>query len=143
MGENVIIFGADMSSSVHVDNKGKDILILGEGLTQGLDDTTLTVEANIPLNLYNQIEDLYLVYTIMEATLSYLLMLQKMYQFKANDSEIKKYTLCLGNVSKDFTINNMKKTGLKRSVKFFSLDYRSINTNGVLDIRKYLMKELL
>ena len=144
MGENVIIFGADMSSSVHVDNKGKDILILGEGLTQGLDDTTLTVEANIPLNLYNQIEDLYLVYVIMEAKLSYLLMLQKIYQFKVNDSEIKKYTLCLGNFSKDFTINNMKKkTGLKRSVNFFSVDYRSINTNGVLDIRKYLMKELL
>ena len=38
MGKNVIIFGADMSSSVHVDNKGKDNLILGEGLTQGLDD---------------------------------------------------------------------------------------------------------
>ena len=133
-----------MSSSVHVDNKGKDILILGEGLTQGLDDTTLTVEANIPLNLYNQIEDLYLVYVIMEAKLSYLLMLQKIYQFKVNDSEIKKYTLCLGNVSKDFTISNMKKkTGLKRSVNFFSVDYRSINTNGVLDIRKYLMKELL
>ena len=133
-----------MSSSVHVDNKGKDILILGEGLTQGLDDTTLTVEANIPLNLYNQIEDLYLVYVIMEATLSYLLMLQKIYQFKVNDSEIKKYTLCLGNVSKDFAISNMKKkTGLKRSVNFFSVDYRSINTSGVLDIRKYLMKELL
>ena len=32
-----------MSSSVHVDNKKKDILILGEGLTQGLDDTALTV----------------------------------------------------------------------------------------------------
>ena len=126
MGENVIIFGADMSSSVHVDNKGKDILILGEGLTQGLDDTTLTVEANIPLNLYNQIEDLYLVYVIMEAKLSYLLMLQKIYQFKVNDSEIKKYTLCLGNVSKDFTINNMKKkkkkkTGLKGTVNFFLL----------------------
>ena len=30
-GKNVIIFGADMSSSVHVDNKGKDILILGKG----------------------------------------------------------------------------------------------------------------
>ena len=43
--KNVIIFGADMSSYVHVDNKGKDILILGEGPTQGLDDTTLTVEA--------------------------------------------------------------------------------------------------
>ena len=34
-----------MSSSVHVDNKGKDILILGEKPTQGLDDTTLTAEA--------------------------------------------------------------------------------------------------
>ena len=34
-----------MSSSVHDDNKGKDILILGEGPTQRLDDTTLTAEA--------------------------------------------------------------------------------------------------
>ena len=40
MGENVIIFGADMSLSVHVDNKGKDILFLGELPTQGLDDAT-------------------------------------------------------------------------------------------------------
>ena len=33
----------------------------------------------------------------------------KIYQFKAKDSEIKDYAPCLGNVSKDFTINNMKK----------------------------------
>ena len=45
MGKNIIIFGADMSSYVHVDNKKKNILILGEGLTQGVDDTTLTAEA--------------------------------------------------------------------------------------------------
>ena len=37
----------------------------------------------------------------------------KIYQFKAKNSEIKDYTLCLGNISKDFTIHNMKKTGLK------------------------------
>ena len=42
--QNVIIFGADMSSSVHVDNKKKDILILGEGPTQLLDDTKRTAE---------------------------------------------------------------------------------------------------
>ena len=42
--QNVIIFGADMSSSVHIDNKTKDILVLGEGPTQGLDGTTLTTE---------------------------------------------------------------------------------------------------
>ena len=39
VGKNVIIFGADMSSSMHVDNKEKDVLILGIGLIQGLDDT--------------------------------------------------------------------------------------------------------
>ena len=44
-GKNFIIFGADRSSSAHVNNKGKDILIIGEGQTQGLDDTTLTAEA--------------------------------------------------------------------------------------------------
>ena len=39
-----------MSSSVHVNNKGKDILILGEGPPRGLDDTTLTAEAKYPIN---------------------------------------------------------------------------------------------
>ena len=33
----------------------------------------------------------------------------KIYQFKVKDSEIKDYTLCVGNISKDFTVNNMKK----------------------------------
>ena len=43
VGKNVIIFGVDMRSSVHIDNqKKKDILILGKGPTQGLDDTVLT-----------------------------------------------------------------------------------------------------
>ena len=45
MGKNIIIFGVDMSSSVHIDNKKKDILTLGFGPKQGLDDTTLTAEA--------------------------------------------------------------------------------------------------
>ena len=50
MGKNAIVFGADMSSSVDIDNKNKDILILGEGPTQGLKDTTLTVEAKYPIS---------------------------------------------------------------------------------------------
>ena len=44
MRKCVIIFGADMSSSVDIDNKNKDILIVGEGPTQGLDDITSTAE---------------------------------------------------------------------------------------------------
>ena len=43
--KNVIIFGVDISSSVHANNKNKVILILGKGKTQGLDNTTLTAEA--------------------------------------------------------------------------------------------------
>ena len=39
-----------MSSCAHIDNRKKDILILGEGPTQGLDDTTLTAEAKYPIN---------------------------------------------------------------------------------------------
>ena len=49
-GQNVIIFGAGMSSSVHVDNKEKDILILGSGPTQGLGEHSLTAEKMYSIN---------------------------------------------------------------------------------------------
>ena len=75
--KNVIIFGADMSSLVHIVNKNKEILILDAGSTQGLDDTTLEQKLNILLVLPNQEKDLYQVYIIMQATVPYLLMLQK------------------------------------------------------------------
>ena len=55
MGKNVIIFGTDMSSFVHIDNNYEDILILGEELTQRLDGTTLTAEAKYPVN-FNPID---------------------------------------------------------------------------------------
>ena len=50
MGKNFISFGAEMSSSLDIDNENEDILILGEGPTQRLDDTTLTAEAKYPIN---------------------------------------------------------------------------------------------
>ena len=50
MGKNVIIFVVNMSSSVHINNKNKDILNLCEGPTQELDDTTLTTEAKYLIN---------------------------------------------------------------------------------------------
>ena len=48
-GQNVLIFGADMSSSIHIDNKKKDILVLGRGPTQGL-ESTLTAEKMYSIN---------------------------------------------------------------------------------------------
>ena len=44
-----------------------------------------------------------------------------MYQLKAKDSEIKLYPLCLANISKDFTLNDMTKAGLKGSIINFFL----------------------
>ena len=50
-GYDAIILGWDLSSSLHVDNKKKDILILGQGPTQGLDDITLAPEKMYSINV--------------------------------------------------------------------------------------------
>ena len=52
-GQNVIIFGVDMSSSVHIDNKKKDILIIGKGPTQGLGIHSLTAEKMNSIKFYS------------------------------------------------------------------------------------------
>ena len=49
-GQNIIIFWVDMNSSIHVHNKGKDILIFGKGPTQGLAEISLTAEKIYPIN---------------------------------------------------------------------------------------------
>ena len=49
---------------------------------------------------------------------------------------MKDYTVCLGNIAKDFTNNNMKKTELKESVNFFSVDFNPIDTNNISDIQR-------
>ena len=109
MEKNVIIFGAFINSSVHVNNKGKDILILGKGSIQGLDDTTLTAEAKYSVN-FTQSGKRFVLSLPYNGSNSFLFVnATKGYQFKAKTSEIKDYALCLGNVFKDFTINNMKK----------------------------------
>ena len=119
MGGNVVTFGANMSSFVHIGDKNKDILILGDGPTQGLDDTTLTAKAKYPIN-FTQLEKRFVLSLHYNGSNSFLFVnATKIYQFKAKDSETKDYTLYLGNISKDFTTDNMKKTGLIEGVHFF------------------------
>ena len=55
----------------------------------------------------------------MEPIVSSLLILEKINQFKAKVSEINKYSLCLGNISKGFTMENIKKNRIKRNYNFF------------------------
>ena len=62
-------------------------------------------------------------------------------KFNAKDSEISAFPLCLGNISKDCSVDNMKKTGLKSCVYDSNLDYDDISVSDILDIHKYLMKK--
>ena len=61
--------------------------------------------------------------------------------FKAKDSEIVPYPLCLENISKDFDPSNAVKTGLNGYVYDFNVDYWSIANDKILDIHNYLMKK--
>ena len=60
-------------------------------------------------------------------------------KFKAKDSEIVSYSLCLGNISKDFSISNA--TGLYGYVYDFSVDYKAVTNNKVHDIHSCLIKK--
>ena len=91
---------------MHIDNKNKDILIDGRGSKQGSNDTTLTVEAKYTINFTQSWKKFVLSlhwsnnFLFVNAT--------KLYQFKAQDSDVKDYALSLGNIPKEFTINDIK-----------------------------------
>ena len=91
-----------MSSSARIDNRKKDILILGKGSTQGLEHTLNFAKKNTKFCLslhYNGANS----YLFANAT--------EILKFKAKISEISTYSLCLGNISKDWSKDNMRKAG--------------------------------
>ena len=96
-GQNILISGVDMSSSAHIDNKKKDKLVLGKGPTQGLEHT-LTAEKMYSINL-TVTKKKFCLTLHYNGTNSYLFV---------NNSEIVATPLCLGNISKDWSTDNMK-----------------------------------
>ena len=65
-------------------------------------------------------------------------------KFEAKDSEIVASPICLPNISKDWSADNMKKTGLNGYVYEFSVDYTDINktvdtAKSMPFIHKYFM----
>ena len=140
IGRNVIIFRVEINSSPHIDNKKKYILVLGKGPTQGLEHTT-TAEKFYLINFTKNKRKICLSLHYNGAN-SYLFVNgTEIIKFKAKDSEIVAYLLCLVNISKDFSVDNMRKTGLNGYVYNFSVDYDALAVDGILDIHKYLMKK--
>ena len=141
LGRNVIIFGVDMSSSTKIDNRKKDVLILGKGPTQGLEHT-LSAEKMYSIN-FTVIGQKFCLSLPYNGANSYLFVNgTEIIKFKAKDSEIVATPLCLGNISKDWSVDNMKDTGLNGYVYDFSVDYDAIAVDDILDIHNYLMKRM-
>ena len=63
------------------------------------------------------------------------------FKFRAKDSEIVATPLCLQNISEDWSVDNLKKTGFHGYVYDFSVDYEATDVDDILDIHNYLMKK--
>ena len=81
-GRNLITFGADMSSSVHVNNNPKNILVLGKDFAQGLDNTATYAEKLYSLNFTENNKKFCLSHHYNGANSTYLLMVQKFINLK-------------------------------------------------------------
>ena len=123
-----------MSFSAHIDNKKKDILVLGTGPAQELKHT-LTAENMHSIN-FTATKKKFCLSLHYNGANSYLLVNRtEIYKFKAKDSEIVATPLCLGNISKDWSIDNVKKTGFKRYVYDFSVvcDSTDVDDSQIFD----------
>ena len=117
----------------------KENLILCKGPTPGLQHT-LTAEKLYSINFTKENTKFCLSLHYNGAN-SYLFVNgAEIIKFKAKNSEITAYPICLGNISKDCSVDNMKKTGLKDYLYDFSVDYDAIALSDILGINKYLMK---
>ena len=135
-GQNVLVFGAGMSTSIHIDIKKNDILVLGRGPAQGL-ESTLTAEKMYSIN-FTVTKKKFCLSLHYNGRNSYLFVNgTEIIKFKAKDSEIVASPLCLGNISKDWSTDNMKKTGLTGYVYDFSTDYNAIAVDDIKDIHNY------
>ena len=98
-GKNVIVFGVDLTNSSHANNTKNNILALGKDWSS-INFTENNKKFCLSLH-YNEVKS----YLIINGT--------EIHKFKAKDSEIVTTPLCLGNVSKDFSVDNMKKNRIK------------------------------
>ena len=121
-----------MSSSVHVDNKKKGILILGKGPTQRLGEHSLSAEKMYSIN-FAKVNTKFCLRLHYNGANSYLIVNgTEIHKFIAKDSMI---------VPEDFSASIMKKTGFNAYIYDFSVNYDSIVVSDILDIHKYLMKK--
>ena len=137
---NVLIFGADMSFSVHATNRANHIYVMGTGLTQGINDITIYAEENF----YRNITDFgkkFLLSLHYNGDNSYLFVNGRQeLKFKAKTDQLVKEKLCIGNLSDQWTTSESEKTGTYGKLYDFVVDYEKISgVKTIYDMHRYLI----
>ena len=139
-GRNVLIFGADMSYSVDATNKANHIYLMGDGLTQGINDTTIYAEkiyfrnftepnVKFVLSLHYNGDDSCLFVNGRQEL-----------KFKCKTDQLVKEKLCIGNLSDQWTASKSEKTRLYGNIYDFVVDYEQISgVKPIYDMHRYLM----
>ena len=137
-GRNVIIFGADMSSSTHATNKANNIYVLSDFLVQGINGTAIYADQIYKIN-FMQEEKKFVLSLHYNGHESYLFAngVQQL-KYKADDTQILNEKLCLGNLSSNSTAANSTKRGLYGKVYDFVIDYEPISgVKKIYDMHRY------
>ena len=135
---NVLVFGADMSFSVHATNRANHIYLMVTGLTQGINDTTIYAEKNF----YRNFTDFGKKFVLsLHYDNSYLFVNGKQeLKFKAKTDQLVKEKLCIGNSSDQWTTSESEKTGVYGKIYDFVVDYEQISgVKAIYDMHKYLI----
>ena len=130
-----------MSNSRHSTHKKQSVSVLGHGLIQKIDDTTIYAEKmhspnfivdnkTFCLSLHYNSNNSYLFVNGREVT-----------KIKDKNSKLIKYPMCLGGLSKDYDKNSRKDTGLYGNAYDFSVEYTAIANGKMVDIHNYLTKK--
>ena len=137
---NVLIFGADMNSSVHATNRASHIYLMGTGLTQGINDTTIYAEKNFYRN-FTGFGKKFVLSLHYNGDNSYLFVNGRQeLKFKAKTYQLVKEKLRIGNLSDQWTTSESEKTGVYGKIYDFVVDYEKISgVKAIYDMHRYLI----
>ena len=139
-GRSVLIFGVDMSFSAHATNRANHIYVMGDGLTQGIHDSTLYVDKKYFRN-FTEPGIKFVLSLHYNGDNSYLFVNGRQeLKFKAKTDQLVKEKLCIGNLSDQWTASESEKTGLYGNIFDFVVDYENIIlVKPIYDMHRYLM----
>ena len=140
---NVLIFGADMSFSKYATNRANHIYLMGTGLTQGINDTTIYAEKNFYRN-FTDFGKKFILSLHYNGDNSYLFVNGRQeLKFKAKSDQLVKEKLCIGNLSDQWTTSESEKTGTYGKIYDFVVDYEQISdVKTIYDMHRYLIIKL-